>query len=203
MLMLTCLNALLVLQLYVTLSLLVRAGGDDPNVLREVGASRFGGSKAGFIALLSLLSLVPLGFFGLVLSLWAFHVYIILRNQTTFEWIMQGRKKQDELRHKQEAKERVGTHTHTHRRAEQDSRTSSGSDLSPAEAVVGREATLTRHLCSFSFFSLYVCRPLVRVNLRRASSRLRRSGCALVRRTRSVARRSSGVLRAWRPLWAL
>jgi len=106
MVMLTLLNALLMLQLVVTLSLLIRAGTHDSNVHREVAASQFN-SVAAYIALVSVISLVPLIFFALVFSLWLFHVYIIARRMTTYEWILEGRQRRDARMQRQLEAERV------------------------------------------------------------------------------------------------
>lgn len=105
MLMLTLLNALLALQLYVTFSLLIRAGRGDANVLREISDSALG-SREAFLALLIALSLVPLIFLGFVLALWSFHVYIILRGLTTYEWILAGRAAREKIRVAKEEEER-------------------------------------------------------------------------------------------------
>ena len=104
-LMLTLLNCLLALQLYVTLSLLIRAGQGDPNVIREISDSALG-SREAYLALLVALSLVPLIFLGFVLALWAFHIYIILRGLTTYEWILEGRAAREKIKAEKEEAER-------------------------------------------------------------------------------------------------
>lgn len=106
MIMLTCAFLLLALQLYVALSLLVRAGLVHSDVLDKISESALD-TRLAFIPLLSFLSVVPTLAWLLVLSLWAFHLYIIARGLSTLDWIMERRKVAAEKEEKAQEVHRV------------------------------------------------------------------------------------------------
>ena len=111
MAMLTAAVALLSMHIAVAVALAVRAARGDSDVVSLVESSALGSTRA-YLPLLCVTALIPLLFLLLVASLWAFHLYIIARGMTTYEWIVEGRAREVEKMQAQQEAERVGGDAH-------------------------------------------------------------------------------------------
>jgi hypothetical protein len=131
--MLTCLIGLLTLQLYFTISLLIRAGDQDSAVSRMINQSALD-SRTLYISILSIVSILPLIFLLLVFSLWAFHCYILFHGVTTYEWIIARRKLAEEKEQRQFDAER----------AKKSTQLAKGKAVEEAEWMNAREAEKKR-----------------------------------------------------------